>query len=61
MLKIDLDKLDTDLKKQQTDRDDQIALRAKKESDLAKLVDLQASSRSLRRTWPRRSAPPARS
>jgi murein DD-endopeptidase MepM/ murein hydrolase activator NlpD len=42
MLKVDLAKLDTDLKKQQTDRDAQITLRAQKQSDLAKLVDLQA-------------------
>ena len=41
-LKIDLAKLDLDLKQQQTDRDAQVKLRDQKTADLAKLTDLQA-------------------
>lgn len=41
-LKVDLAKLDLDLKQQQADRDDQVKLRDQKTADLAKLTDLQA-------------------
>ena len=40
-LKVDLDKLDTDLKKQQAARDEQVKLRDQEAADLAKLQDLQ--------------------
>lgn len=41
-LKVDLDKLATDLKAQQAARDEQVKLREQKAADLAKLQDLQA-------------------
>jgi murein DD-endopeptidase MepM/ murein hydrolase activator NlpD len=41
-LKLDLAKLDTDLKKQQAARDEQVTLKEQKVADLAKLQDLQA-------------------
>jgi murein DD-endopeptidase MepM/ murein hydrolase activator NlpD len=41
-LKVDLDKLDSDLKKQQAARDEQVKLHDQEAADLAKLQDLQA-------------------
>ncbi|MDQ6918222.1 MAG: peptidoglycan DD-metalloendopeptidase family protein [Candidatus Dormibacteraeota bacterium] len=41
-LKVDLAKIETDLKKQQTARDEQVKLKDQKVADLAKLLDLQA-------------------
>jgi murein DD-endopeptidase MepM/ murein hydrolase activator NlpD len=41
-LKVDLAQIDTDLKKQQAARDEQVKLRDQKAADLAKLQDLQA-------------------
>jgi murein DD-endopeptidase MepM/ murein hydrolase activator NlpD len=41
-LKLDLAQIETDLKKQQAARDDQVKLREQKTADLAKLQDLQA-------------------
>ena len=44
-LKVDLAKLDADLKKQQANRDAQVKMRDQKQADLAKLTDLQAKQR----------------
>jgi murein DD-endopeptidase MepM/ murein hydrolase activator NlpD len=41
-LKVDLAQIETDLKKQQAARDEQVKLREQKAADLAKLLDLQA-------------------